>query len=400
LRSSQSWHDPFGLSVTFLEARAGITAFDDQRKASRMDAFDAVAVSMLPASRLRAAATFKELRHQFEHEPDGPATAGHDPLDVVLAACLVPEEERAEAAALGRSRASAALELARTGGIEPIVCSDPRYPPLLWCIPDPPPVLWMRGHPEVLNLPIVSIVGSRAATPYAMDVAYRLGEELAARGIVVASGMARGVDSAGHRGCLAGEGISIAVLGSGLDRVYPPEHEALGHQITCKGCIISELWPLAAPLSEHFPLRNRIISGISLAVVVVEASEKSGSLITARCALEQGREVMAVPGSVLSGRNRGSHSLLKDGAKVVESADDILDGLGWPTLRVPSASESKYLHSDSLLSKMEAGEAYRLDELMELTGVTGTKLLPRLMELELAGLVQNTGSGFSRRLVT
>jgi DNA processing protein len=365
-----------------------------------MNAFDAVAVSMLPASRLRAAATFKELRYQSECEPDGPATAAHDPLDVVLAACLVPEAERFEAAALARSRASAALELARTGGIEPIVFSDPRYPPLLWCIPDPPPVLWVRGHPEVLNLPIVSIVGSRVATPYAMDVAHRLGEELAARGIVVASGMARGVDSAGHRGCLAGGGTTIGVLGSGLERIYPPEHEALGHQIASKGCLISELWPRAAPLSEHFPLRNRIISGISLAVVVVEASEKSGSLITARCALEQGREVMAVPGSVLSGRNRGSHSLLKDGAKVVESADDILDGLGWPTVRVPSASESKYLHSDSLLSKMEAGEVYRLDELMELTGVTGTKLLPRLMELELAGLVQNTGSGFSRRLVT
>ena len=182
----------------------------------------------------------------------------------------------------------------------------------------------------MLTRPIVAIVGSRAATPYAIDVAHRLGQELSDRGLVVASGLARGVDSAAHRGCLAGAAPTVAVLGSGVDRVYPGEHEALALEIAQKGLLVSEFGPGAPPLPEHFPLRNRIISGISLAVVVVEASEKSGSLITARCALEQGRDVMAVPGSVLSGRNRGSHSLLKDGAKVVESAVDILEGLGWP----------------------------------------------------------------------
>ena len=215
----------------------------------------------------------------------------------------------------------------------PVAWFDPAYPALLNCIPDPPPVLWTRGDLAVLSLPAVAIVGSRAATPYALDVAARLAGELAARGVAVVSGLARGVDSAAHRGTLEANGPTIAVLGSGLDRVYPAEHRGLADTISRSGVVMSELAPGGLPLAEHFPLRNRIISGLSLAVVVVEASEKSGSLITARCAMEQGRDVMAVPGSVLSGRNRGSHSLLKDGAKVVESADDILEELGWPAAR-------------------------------------------------------------------
>ncbi len=327
--------------------------------------------------------------------------------EAIVRACRVaPGEGSASkcegpgALTVARTRAVAALETAATRGIAALAWNDPRFPALLNCIPDPPPVLWTHGLLEALGRPTVAIVGSRAATPYAKDVAHRLGQELGARGIVVASGLARGVDSAAHAGCLAAGGLTVAVLGSGLDRIYPAEHDALAAMISDKGILISELGPGAAPRREHFPLRNRIISGISLAVVVVEASENSGSLITARCALEQGRDVMAVPGSVLSGRNRGSHSLLKDGAKVVESADDILDGLGWPTAPVSPESAPKCLQKDSLLTRMEAGEVYRLDELMELTGVTGTQLLPRLMELELAGLVTNTGVGFSRRLVT
>jgi DNA processing protein len=363
-----------------------------ERRVDAMDPFIAVALSMLPASRSRAASAFKEIRHQ--------AALGLDVLETVLAACDVPEHERAQAAAVARSRARAALDSAREAGIEPLPWNDPRYPALLACIPDPPPLLWARGDASTLARPIVAIVGSRAATPYARDVGFRLGQELSDRGIVVASGLARGVDSAAHRGCLAGPSPSVAVLGSGLGRVYPAEHETLAAEISLKGLLISELGSDAAPLPEHFPLRNRIISGIALAVVVVEASEKSGSLITARCALEQGRDVMAVPGSVLSGRNRGSHSLLKDGAKVVETAVDILEGLGWPTPGSAQIVSSKVLNSDTLLARMAVGEVYRLDELMELTGVNGTRLLPRLMELELAGLVTQSGSGFSRRLVT
>ena len=187
------------------------------------------------------------------------------------------------------------------------------------------------------------------------------------------------------------------MLGSGVDTVYPPEHESLAETIASTGVVVSELGPGALPLPEHFPLRNRIISGISLAVVVVEASEKSGSLITARCAMEQGRDVMAVPGSVLSGRNRGSHGLLKDGAKVVETADDILEELGWPGSaaggrscgREPSTGPRRI----TVLARMEPGEVYRLDELVEATGTAASKLLPRLMELELRGQIGAVGGG-------
>jgi DNA processing protein len=260
-----------------------------------------------------------------------------------------------------------------------------------------------------MDRPAVAIVGSRAATTYALEVGARLAGELVERGIVVVSGLARGVDSSAHRGCLEAGGHTVAVLGSGLDRIYPPEHKPLSETIARQGAVISELGPGGPPLAEHFPLRNRIISGISLGVVVVEASENSGSLITARCALEQGRDVMAVPGSVLTGRNRGSHSLLKDGAKVVESADDILEELGWPgasgtgaglglpSQGPPSGSAErgplKSLKTDPLLAIMEPGELYRLDELVGATGVGASRLLPRLMELELMGHVAAAGGG-------
>jgi DNA processing protein len=360
---------------------------------SNADPLDAIAVSMLPGDRLRVARAFKELRER-ERRDGGPPAAGGALLRAILRACKAPDHEHADAAALATNRANAALARADPG--LPITLGDPRYPALLNFVPDPPPVLWTRGQTSALERAAVAIVGSRAATPYARDVAYRLARDLAARSVVVVSGLARGVDGSAHQGCLDGGGVTVAVLGSGLARVYPAAHRPLAENIIDKGCVMSELWHDADPRPEHFPLRNRIISGISLAVVVVEASEKSGSLITARCALEQGREVMAVPGSVLSGRNSGSHSLLKDGAKVVESADDILDGLGWPARGASPKTIDKLLNSDGLLTVMAPGETYRLDELMELTGVTGTGLLPRLMELELAGLVTNTGAGFSR----
>ncbi len=354
-----------------------------------MDLLTAVSVSMLSVARARVATFFKNLRQSrpdvsLEHLLD--ALGAHD------------EREGGSTALCARARrmAAAAIAEAPRTGMEPIAWFDARYPALLSCVTDPPPVSWIRGDARILGLPTVAIVGSRAATPYALDVASRLAGELAESGIVVASGLARGADSSAHRGCLDAGGGTIAVLGSGIDRVYPPEHQWLAESIAATGAVISELGPGAAPLQEHFPLRNRIISGISLAVVVVEASEKSGSLITARCALEQGRDVMAVPGSVLSGRNRGSHSLLKDGAKVVETAVDILEELGWPVRSEAhnvAQARPKSAKDDPLLARMLAGEEYRLDELVRATGMAASKLLPRLMELELMGLVGAVGGG-------
>ena len=288
-----------------------------------------------------------------------------------------------------RSGAQAAAAAARSAGIAPIGWDDASYPIALTTVVDPPPVLWLRGSVEFLNAPAVAIVGARAASPYGLSVAERLASDIASAGVVVVSGMARGVDSAAHRGALAAGGATIAVLGSGVDVIYPPEHAPLARDIAAAGAVISELAPGTPPLPQFFPLRNRIISGLCRAVVVIEAGEKSGSLITARMALEQGREVLAVPGNVLSGRNRGTHALLRDGAKIVESADDILEELGMPSA-VPHAGHAV---TDPVLAALTPGEASDLDAIAERTGLTPTRLLPRLFELELQGAVARVGGG-------
>ena len=232
---------------------------------------------------------------------------------------------------------------------------------------------------------------------WALETAARLGTDLAALGITVVSGLARGVDSSAHRGALC-SGRTIAVLGSGVDRIYPHEHATLAGEIACAGLVISEYPPGSPPLAFHFPMRNHLISGLSRAVVVIEANEKFGSLITAACAFEQGRDVMAVPGNVLSGRNRGAHALIRDGAKIVECADNILEEIGWPLAgETPNGDASSdpeaSASGDPLLRLMHAGQAYDLDELAEVSGVDGVRLLPRLLDLELHGLVQRVDGG-------
>ena len=292
--------------------------------------------------------------------------------------------------------ARSALDRARLAGIDAIAWSDAAYPPALGAIPDPPPVLWARGAKAALDRPVVAIVGSRAGSPYALSIAERLASDLAARGIAVASGLARGVDSAAHRGALGAPGITLAVLGSGVDIIYPSEHRALAIEIAASGLILSELAPGTPPQPHFFPRRNRIISGLARAVVVIEAGDKSGSLITARCALEQGRDVLAVPGNVLNGRNRGGHALLRDGAKIVETADDILEELGMAEpLSSPETSRQTGTAgaADPVWASIPAGDSCDLDDIAERTGLTAARLLPRLFDLELRGLVRRVGGG-------
>jgi DNA processing protein len=298
-----------------------------------------------------------------------------------------------------RSLAAAALERAVGSGIVVVPWSDAAYPVALTTIADPPPVLWARGRIAALNEPSVAIVGARAGSAYALSVAAQLAGDLARAGLVVVSGLARGVDSAAHRGTLAAGGATVAVLGSGVDVLYPKEHVPLARDIAHDGAVISELVPGTPPQAFFFPLRNRIISGLSRAVVVIEAGEKSGSLITARTALEQGRDVLAVPGNVLTGRNRGAHALLRDGAKIAETADDILEELGTTrgAGRAGGAARGERADTeraiDPVLACLTPGEPSDLDEIAERSGLSPARLLPRLFALEVEGAVTRVGGG-------
>lgn len=257
---------------------------------------------------------------------------------------------------------------------------DPGYPRLLAQIPNPPPVLFVRGDPLVCDRQAVAIVGARAATRDGLALAAELAAGLARAGVVVVSGLARGIDSAAHEGALDAGGLTVAVVGTGVDRVYPPEHAALAARILRDGAVVGELPPGTPPRVAHFPLRNRIISGLSRAVVVVEAAERSGALITAREAADQGRDVMASPGRVAGGRNKGAHGLLRDGAKLVESAVDILQELGMPA-GPPSPSGSA-----------ETVE-FTVDDVSRELGIPPGDALARLMEWELTGGIQRVGFG-------
>ncbi|MBM3298171.1 MAG: DNA-protecting protein DprA [Candidatus Aminicenantes bacterium] len=287
-----------------------------------------------------------------------------------------------------------------------LTAEDEDYPKALLEIFEPPAVLYGAGNPEVLKEPAVAVVGARRPTPYGRAVAERLSRDLAACGLVVVSGMAAGIDSLAHWGAVA-EGRTVAVLGSGLDVVYPPENKGLFRKIAERGAVISEFAPGTPPLGFHFPLRNRIISGLCLAVVVVEAAERSGSLITARLALDQGREVMAVPGNVTSGLSRGCHWLLQSGAKLVETWEDVVEEFSSPLQerflrreeeerkKRPELSPEERMIFDCL----KTDELTHIDELAERSAVSVSEILAILLNLELKGLVhQVPGKHFQRSL--
>lgn len=292
-------------------------------------------------------------------------------------------------------QASLEIQNISRSGVTVIHFADPGYPAGLKNIHDPPVLLYCRGNVDLLGRQAVALVGSRSATTYGRRISFTLARDLARRDICVVSGMALGIDGEAHAGALAGDGATIGVLGCGVDVVYPVQHRALFREVEQHGLLLSE-YPLgSAPDAFRFPERNRIISGLSQGVVVVEAATKSGSLITARLALEQGREVFAVPGRVDSVKSQGAHRLLQQGAKLVHTVDDILEELQFTSLRCPeylSGSESGQPETMSenehhLLGCLDT-YPMNIDELAHLSGYDPALLADLLIRLELKGVVR------------
>ena len=283
----------------------------------------------------------------------------------------------------------------RDAGISLVCYGDASYPARLRTIADPPPLLYFKGELNGVDDKAVAIVGSRSASDYGRRVARDLARGLAGAGFTVVSGMARGIDGMAHETALNSGGRTIAVLGSGVERAYPPEHDKLYQRIRANGAVISELPIGTRPIAFNFPARNRLISGLSLGVVVVEATEKSGSLITASLAVEQGREVFAVPGEVGSSRSRGAHRLIRQGAKLVENVDDILEEIAPQLLNRGGTANAAPLalpqnasaEARKVFALLEAG-SLQIDEVIERSGLAAPRVLQILLELELQGYVR------------
>jgi DNA processing protein len=291
--------------------------------------------------------------------------------------------------------------------------TDPEYPQTLLQIYDPPVLMYVRGDAQVLNLPALGIVGTRKPTLYGTQMAERLGRELAARGIVVVSGMARGIDAIGHQGAMAVNGRAIGVLGTGIDICYPKENKKLYEKVLERGAILSE-FPLGThPAPENFPVRNRIVAGMPLGIVVIEGAQYSGSLITARLAMEFGREVFGVPGNVTQPVSFAPNQLIKQGAKLVTNAEDVIEELPTPIRAAlvkaeqPEAAQRNLLAAAGLNSSekrlydlLHSDEALPIDDIVERSNLNSSEVLATLFNLEMKGIVrQLPGKQFSKVLL-
>jgi DNA processing protein len=299
----------------------------------------------------------------------------------------------------------AEIEICRQGNIAILTESDPRYPRSLHEIPDPPGVLFVRGELLPSDALAVAIVGSRHATTYGLAQAERLSSGLARAGFTIVSGLARGIDGAAHRAALAAGGRTIAVLGGGLLRMYPPEHAPLADEAAKAGAVISEAPPHVAPMGGAFPQRNRIITGMSLGTIVVEASDRSGALISARHAMEQGREVFAVPGRVDNRMARGCHRLIRDGARLVETVDDVLEELGPLVAPAARATGEEIRHPAELqLNEIEQrvlqnidGDPTSIDAIISRSGLPTHQVLSTISVLEVRRVIRRiSGSSVAR----
>jgi DNA processing protein len=289
----------------------------------------------------------------------------------------------------------------RDRGISVLGREDPGYPPLLKKIHDPPFLLYARGRQVQWERPWIAVVGSRKMTAYGRELAFWLGRELAARGIGVVSGLARGIDTWAHRGALKGGGETAAVLGTGLDTCYPAENRLLAEEISRAGLLLSEFPLGTGPKPQHFPLRNRIISGISLGTVVVEAAEKSGALITADLALEQGREVFALPGPINSPMSRGCHSLIQQGAKLVQGIEDLLEelpGYSPPAAGAAAAGGEPLSPDEEKLLELLPYHPHPVDDLAGASGLPVSRVKAALTMLEIKGMIAQEAGNFVLRI--
>lgn len=284
-----------------------------------------------------------------------------------------------------------------------IYLTHPMYPARLREVADAPIVLYVQGDVRVLEAPQLAMVGSRHPTMVGIEIAEQFARELVAAGLVITSGLAVGVDGASHRGALAAGGKTIAVMGSGLQYIYPRSHQKLAEQIKTQGALVSEFPIDTSPKPSHFPARNRIISGLSLGVLVVEAAERSGSLITAACALEQNREVFAIPGSLRNPRARGCHQLIRQGAKLVEGVGDILEELVVLQESVKKHQKNSFMHAKvDLAPEMQrvyhyvGYEVTALDTITLNSGLTASQVSSMLLRLELEGCVRTVPGGYLR----
>lgn len=323
-----------------------------------------------------------------------------------LAEALPPALAQRVRAGPDEARIAAALAWASVPGHALCLLTDAAYPARLRELPDPPPLLWLNGQAALLHRPALAIIGSRRATPQGLRDARAFARHLGTCGLTVVSGLAEGIDGAAHEGAQDTLGSTVAVLAHGLDRIYPPRHRALAHQLTGQGLLVSE-FPLGTPaLRPHFPERNRLISGLSLGVLVVEATVSSGSLVTARHGMEQGREVMALPGSIHSAQSKGCHQLIREGATLVESAAHVWQQLA-PALRAsgvdtragpgPEGPAEPLEDAHPVLRALLAGPLAP-DALVELIGLTPFEVSDILGREELEGRVVRLQDGRYQRL--
>lgn len=328
--------------------------------------------------------------------PEGVVSASATALSRHLPASLVTQ--------IKQNVASDSLDAVAAWLREPtnhvITLADPQYPQRLLQIADPPPLLYVKGKPELLGRSALAIVGSRNATPQGVANAEAFARALSESGLVIVSGLALGIDAAAHRGALAGSGDTIAVLGTGADIVYPARNRALAHELVERGLLVSE-FPLGTrPLAGNFPRRNRLISGLTLGCLVVEAAAESGSLITARLASEQGGEVFAIPGSIHSPLTKGCHALIKQGAKLVESARDVLEELNWEARAGAATAAAQTLTDARVRRLLDAlgDDPCDRDTLAARSGLDAAELSILITQLELDGAVATLPGGLIQRV--